>query len=625
LKVCLIIILLISNICSAQSQRLILVEEFSNASCGPCAAQNPGFNNLLSANSAKVAQIKYQTSWPGIDPMNAEAQNLGINDRVIYYGVNGVPVSFLDGNSYGSPSNISQSTIDYLYAIQSSFDLNAIHSFSSNGDSVNVSINITCTQSIAVQDLKCRIAVTEHEIDFCAPPGSNGEYAFTGVLRSMFPDANGIPVSNNWTSGQTQSTNFSFPMPDFINDKNQIDVVVFLQDDGNKSILQAAVSNHFNISNDACIFDCTTPDIYSCDSVISANLILKNCGSDTLTSCNINWKVNNGIVDSQAWSGNLAPGDSTPVIVTGINILPGSDTIELFTSNPNGHIVHITESNKKQLLINLLSSPVTFSYTENFNGTFPPPYWTVEDVVGTYGAGSHTWEWDTCGFNSSGSAKMYLMYEQVHNINTLYMPLIDLTLASPGISLLFQMAYAYYSGLGAGDLLMVQVSSDCGSTWQSLYSKGSSTMVTDTVPWGIYFTPTNSSQWHQISIPLNHYVGQKIFIRFKTISGTSGTLYLDDVEITDNITRTEDISTASRINIYPNPATGIIYINTKPEYNCSISVINTFGSSMKVNSILSFTPGLYGVDVSNLQSGNYFIKINTGYDLIIKNVFVTKY
>ena len=43
---------------SAQNQRLVLAEEFTNASCGPCAAQNPAFDALLSANPTKITAVK---------------------------------------------------------------------------------------------------------------------------------------------------------------------------------------------------------------------------------------------------------------------------------------------------------------------------------------------------------------------------------------------------------------------------------------------------------------------------------------------------------------------------------------------------------------------------------------
>jgi hypothetical protein len=65
--------MLAGSLAFAQSQRLVLVEGFSQASCGPCAAQNPALNAALTAATHDtVVSIKYQTSWPGIDPMNAQ-------------------------------------------------------------------------------------------------------------------------------------------------------------------------------------------------------------------------------------------------------------------------------------------------------------------------------------------------------------------------------------------------------------------------------------------------------------------------------------------------------------------------------------------------------------------------
>ena len=43
----------------SQSQRFIMFEEFTQASCGPCAQQNPAFDALLQANASKCTSIKY--------------------------------------------------------------------------------------------------------------------------------------------------------------------------------------------------------------------------------------------------------------------------------------------------------------------------------------------------------------------------------------------------------------------------------------------------------------------------------------------------------------------------------------------------------------------------------------
>ena len=58
---------------NAQVQKTPFVEHFTQASCGPCASQNPGMYTILNTfGSANYVKLTYQVSWPGTDPMNAE-------------------------------------------------------------------------------------------------------------------------------------------------------------------------------------------------------------------------------------------------------------------------------------------------------------------------------------------------------------------------------------------------------------------------------------------------------------------------------------------------------------------------------------------------------------------------
>src|SRR6185295_14003644 len=80
----------------AQSPRMVLVEEFTNAGCPPCAEQNPDFNTLLDANTAKVVAIKFQTPGPGYDVMNEQSPN-EVDTRGSYYNLSYVPSAAMDG------------------------------------------------------------------------------------------------------------------------------------------------------------------------------------------------------------------------------------------------------------------------------------------------------------------------------------------------------------------------------------------------------------------------------------------------------------------------------------------------------------------------------------------------
>lgn len=97
----------------AQAPKYVLFEHFTQASCRPCASQNPAFQtNILDANPKIVRHIAYHTSWPGTDPMFSHnpSENAA---RTSFYNITGVPSIKLMGNQkYGAPGSYSQSDVD---------------------------------------------------------------------------------------------------------------------------------------------------------------------------------------------------------------------------------------------------------------------------------------------------------------------------------------------------------------------------------------------------------------------------------------------------------------------------------------------------------------------------------
>ena len=96
-----LILLLLTSVFSlttnAQNIKRVLIEEFTNASCGPCASQNPDFKILLDANETEVVAIKWQTEFPGYDPMYDHIPT-EIDVRTDYYpDISGVPTAAMNG------------------------------------------------------------------------------------------------------------------------------------------------------------------------------------------------------------------------------------------------------------------------------------------------------------------------------------------------------------------------------------------------------------------------------------------------------------------------------------------------------------------------------------------------
>ena len=119
---------------SAQTQRLIVVEEFTNASCGPCALSNPAFNTLMTTNATKVVCIRNHSSFPGYDPFYTQ-NSVQNQARTIYYQVTAVPTARMDGGGVFL-GDITQASIDAESLIAPSFTIKLVYSISSDNDSL---------------------------------------------------------------------------------------------------------------------------------------------------------------------------------------------------------------------------------------------------------------------------------------------------------------------------------------------------------------------------------------------------------------------------------------------------------------------------------------------------------
>jgi len=244
-----ILVLISTHSSEAQVPRTPLVEHFSNASCGPCAAQNPALHTLLESNPS-VVYIKYQVSWPGSDPMNAH--NPGqVNQRVNFYGVNGVPQTVFDGNVYkGSPSGMTQTMINTRSNVSSPFSLSISSRISEGQDSIYVSATYRKEADTSNTAVYLRILVLEKHIQFASPAGSNGERDFYHVMKRMLPNPVGTAVPTDMNVGDVETVELSWKLSN-IYEVDQLMVVGFLQNHNNKNVYQSAAGEAYFTSSDA--------------------------------------------------------------------------------------------------------------------------------------------------------------------------------------------------------------------------------------------------------------------------------------------------------------------------------------------------------------------------------------
>ncbi len=233
----LISILTVADI-NAQYLRKVLVEEATNASCGPCASQNPSFKAWLSKNSDRVVPIIYHAWWPGSsDPMYLYDTDMN-RTRIQYYEISGVPsgrvagkIATPTGTWYAGAVGDTAALTNILKNESFYSPINIKIELNHNNGSGSVKVEITSTAKF--ENKKLRIAICEQH-HYYANAGSNGEKDFYYLARRMLPDANGTDITLN--AGETKNFEFSFIVnPDFSDD---LYAVAFVQDDLSKEVFQ---------------------------------------------------------------------------------------------------------------------------------------------------------------------------------------------------------------------------------------------------------------------------------------------------------------------------------------------------------------------------------------------------
>lgn len=549
----------------AQTQRTVMVEHFSNASCGPCAALNPALNTLLTNNVSKAVSLKYQVSWPGVDPMYSQ-NTTDPTDRVNYYNVSGVPNSQVDGDAYsGSPSGVTQTLINNRYGTSAPFSLGLSHYLSSDLDSVYITATVTAAQSFTSNGaLKLHVALAEELIQFPVAPGTNGETSFKHVARKMYPSSSGTALNGTWSNAQTQTFTFAEALPNYIYDLNMIEIIGFIQDNGNMDVLQAGKSAAQPLVLDGSVTAISALPVIQCTPSVSPTFTLKNTGATTLTSADVNVTVDAGTPSVVNWTGTLASGATTTVNIPAITASSGGHTLKVEVSNVNGSSDANIGNNTVTAPFNIFTTSSPAPVVQDFESTtFPPSGW-VNNNQGTPNGWSRRTS-ITGHAGSTSAVRAYFFNMPANEADELYLPQTDLSgNATDTVTLSFWVAYRQYA-TGDADKIEVLASSDCGASWTTAFSKSGATLST-VAPATTSFAPTAASQWRQEIVDLSAFANQaNVMIKFVATSDYGNNGFIDDVNLTKNgsvvISNMEEVLSSEMLGQnYPNPAGSLTYI-----------------------------------------------------------------
>ncbi|HTX89384.1 MAG TPA: Omp28-related outer membrane protein [Bacteroidales bacterium] len=316
----------------AQAKRFVLVEHFTQASCSPCAQQNPYLEAVLEQTRGTTHHIAYHTSWPGYDPMYLY-NTAGSNARVSYYGINAVPDVIVNGNFFhGGPTGVTQQVIQ-----DAGSDASAIRvkvSETSDGTTRTVHVKVFTLDTLAAATYKIRVAVVEKWIHYTTPPGTNGEKNFPDVFREMLPDNTGASFTPA-AIGDSVSDTFTYTLDVAHWDTTQIYTIAFVQNESTKEVINSGSSlapGWELYSVDPCFANAQPGDTKA------FHFKLANLNS---TSENFRIKVNTAMpVD---WSANFTIGSTTYYDSVDM-VIPGHTTLDMLVNVTLGDLAGISNS-----------------------------------------------------------------------------------------------------------------------------------------------------------------------------------------------------------------------------------------------------------------------------------------
>lgn len=379
---------------------------------------------------------------------------------------------------------------------------------------------------------------------------------------------------------------------------------------------------------DAGVFNVSSPTGTSC-TTFTPNVTLKNMGATALTSCTINYQIDAGTVNTYAWSGNLASFATAVVTLPMQTATVGTHTLTVYTSNPNGGTDGDASNDQSTSTFTVIAPvPVSLPFTEGFEGTtFVPAGWSL------YNPDSQdTWARSTAAHKTGVASAVMDNYtnDYTGQIDEMMTPALDLTsAASPQLT--FQLAYKLYtnptSSPNYSDTLEVLISTDCGSTWSSIYKKFGTALTTTTPTFAnSAFTPT-STQWRMETVPLSAYAtSTSAFIKFRNISQYENFLFLDDINISSPTGIKDEHANAVNVEVWPNPAQNqlTVSISNNTSATTVVNVYSVIGETALAPMNIKNANGTYNLDLTTLSNGVYMLEVKTDKSKTVKRIVINK-
>lgn len=338
------------------------------------------------------------------------------------------------------------------------------------------------------------------------------------------------------------------------------------------------------------------------DGLVSATVA--NNGLTDQTDFTISYQLSGQSLVEEIFTGTLAAGATVDyTFATALDITENGDyTLEVAASAAGDEFL-----SNDALDINFFvqTSPEAVPFTEDFETSgFPSSAWDILNpdeqdtweeitITGSEGGATTTGFVNNFSYNGGGSEDSIetIVYELSGNN-----PVLRFDLAKTQFSETFS------------DALRVDISTDCGATFTTIYEKEGLELSTlpdfVTANWG----PTSANDWRTEEVDLSAFQGATALFRIVNISGFGNNTFVDNINVESSLSVADNELTG--ISLFPNPANNQVNIVLPSSITGTTTLEITNSLGQVVRSLQStVSGGNMSIDVSGLSLGMYFIAI----------------
>lgn len=244
-------------------KKMSLFEGFTSSTCPQCNNNDLFLDPMLNKHKENVAIIKYATNvHSSADPFSNEDAIA----RQKFYGITKVPSAFINGfthnytNDFLTDSKVFSAAVnnpDYPAFVRIE---NPVYKIDTVKNTATITANLTTVvDSILSTNTKVRVALIDFNTKNTLDTTDTKEMKY--ICQHLIPDADGTPfTAHNINEPQKLELSFALPDSSKVSHLKNTGLVIFVQDDDTKYIMNAAWATTFI---DSTAKDTTTNDTSS--------------------------------------------------------------------------------------------------------------------------------------------------------------------------------------------------------------------------------------------------------------------------------------------------------------------------------------------------------------------------